>query len=192
LKRTTFRECRLSALRTLTQRRVIGTMFGFLSNDFEAVHAERVSSTAHRHPVEPSKKPTTSPWHDVRVFIQGLDQASQDQSRRGSRITSGFADKPEVKHEKGRSSLPIWGNSPKSTYRASRRRDWRQSTWFGTKGSEVQILSPRPILSITYNPPAFLKVLNRAELGSIRSYRIIYSVSHDSRSDRFNALILSE
>jgi hypothetical protein len=48
-------------------------MFEFLSNDFETVQAERVSSTAYREPVELPKKPTTSPWHDVRVFIQGLD-----------------------------------------------------------------------------------------------------------------------
>jgi hypothetical protein len=46
--------------------------------------------------------------------------------------------------------------------------------WFGIRGSEVQILSPRPNLSIAYNPPAPLKVLNLVEFGGFRGCKFIY------------------
>jgi hypothetical protein len=55
LKRTTFRECWPSAWRTLAQRRVIGTMFAFLSNDSEGQFPQNSCLTAYRHPAKHSK-----------------------------------------------------------------------------------------------------------------------------------------
>jgi hypothetical protein len=60
------------ALRTLTQRQVIGTMFGFLSKDSERPFPQNVAPSECSETSVDSHVPIGRRWHDVWVFIQEL------------------------------------------------------------------------------------------------------------------------
>jgi hypothetical protein len=61
------------AFATLNERQVIGTMFGFLSNDSESRFHKTWPSTGYQQPCRAPTLLITSHWHNVRVLIQELD-----------------------------------------------------------------------------------------------------------------------